>query len=69
MTSVSKNVDIDKLRDMVNKYHIAYHSTIKMKPNDVRSNNILTLVKTILIKILNLKLVMLLEYQNIYIFL
>ena len=69
MTSVSKNVDIDKLRDMVNKYHIAYHSTIKMKPNDVRSNNILALVKTILIKILNLKLVMLLEYQNINIFL
>ena len=69
MTSVSKNVDIDKLRDMVNKYHIAYHSTIKMKPNDVRSNNILTLVKTISIKILNLKLVMLLEYQNINIFL
>ena len=69
MTSVSKNVDIDKLRDMVNKYHIAYHSTIKMKPNDVRSNNILTLVKTILIKILNLKLVMLLEYENINIFL
>ena len=69
MTSVSKNVDIDKLRDMVNKYHIAYHSTIKMKSNDVRSNNILTLVKTILIKILNLKLVMLLEYQNINIFL
>ena len=69
MTSVSKNVDIDKLRDMINKYHIAYHSTIKMKPNDVRSNNILTLVKTILIKILNLKLVMLLEYQNINIFL
>ena len=69
MTSVSKNVDIDKLRDMVNKYHIVYHSTIKMKPNDVRSNNILTLVKTILIKILNLKLVMLLEYQNINIFL
>ena len=69
MTSVSKNVDIDKLRDMVNKYHIAYHSAIKMKPNDVRSNNILTLVKTILIKILNLKLVMLLEYENINIFL
>ena len=69
MTSVSKNVDIDKLRDMVNKYHIAYHSTIKMKPNDVRSNNILTLVKTISIKILNLTLVMLLEYQNINIFL
>ena len=69
MISVSKNVDIDKLRDMVNKYHIAYHSTIKMKPNDVRSNNILTLVKTIVIKILNLKLVMLLEYQNINIFL
>ena len=36
MTSVSKNVYIDKLDDMVNKYNNADHSKIKMKPADVK---------------------------------
>ena len=34
MTSISKNVYIDKLNDIVNKYNNTYHSTIKMKPVD-----------------------------------
>ena len=38
MTSVSKNVYIDKLDDIVNKYNNTYHSTITMKPVDVKSN-------------------------------
>ena len=38
MTSVSKNVYIDKLDDIVNKYNNTYHSTIKMKPDDVKSS-------------------------------
>ena len=38
MTSVSKNVYIDKLDDIVNKCNNTYHSTIKMKPVDVKSN-------------------------------
>ena len=38
MTSVSKNVYIDKLDDIVNKYNNIYHSSIKMKPIDVKSN-------------------------------
>ena len=38
MTSVSKNVYIDKLDDIVNKYNNTYHSTIKVKPIDVKSN-------------------------------
>ena len=37
-----------------------FHSTISMNPT-----HILTLVKKLMIKILNLKLVVLLEYQNI----
>ena len=41
MTSVSKNVYIDKLDDIVNKYNNTYHSTIKMKPFDVKSNTYL----------------------------
>ena len=32
MTSVSKNMYIEKLDDIVNEYNNAYHSTIKMKP-------------------------------------
>ena len=31
MTSVLKNVYIDKLDDIVNKYNSTYHTTIKMK--------------------------------------
>ena len=38
MISVSKIVFIDKLDGIVNKYNITYHSTIKMKPVDVKSN-------------------------------
>ena len=36
MTSISKNVYIDKLDDRVNKYNETYHDTIKMKPVDVK---------------------------------
>ena len=38
MTSISKEVYIDKLDDIVNKYNNKYHSTIKMKPVDIKSN-------------------------------
>ena len=35
MTLISKNVYIDELYDIVNKYNNTYHRTIKMKPADV----------------------------------
>ena len=40
MTSISKNVYIDKLDDIVNEYNNTYHRTIKMKlkPVDVKNN-------------------------------
>ena len=58
MTSISKNMHIDKLDDIVNEYNNAYHRKIKMKPIDVKDNiYILILVKKLMIKILNLKLV------------
>ena len=38
MTSISKNVYIDNLDNIVNKYNNAYHIAIKMKPVDVKSN-------------------------------
>ena len=38
MTSIPKNVYIDKLDDIVNKYNNTYLRTIKMKPVDVKSS-------------------------------
>ena len=38
MTSGYENVYIHKLDDIVNKYEKTYHSTIKVKPVDVKSN-------------------------------
>ena len=38
MTSISKNVYIDKLDGIVNEYNNTYHTTIKMKPIDVKDN-------------------------------
>ena len=38
MTSISKNVYIDKLDDIVNEYNNTDHTTIKMKPVDVKDN-------------------------------
>ena len=38
MDSISKNVYIDKLDDIVNEYNKTYHRTIKMKPVDVKDN-------------------------------
>ena len=37
VTSVSKNVYIDKLGDIVNKYNNTYHCTIKKMPTDLTS--------------------------------
>ena len=56
MTSVSKNLYIDKLNDIVNEYNNTYHSTIKIKPVDVKDNTCIDLKKKLMIKVLNLKL-------------
>ena len=47
MTSISKNVYIDKLDDIVNKYDNTYHRTIKMKPVDIKPNTYLESSKEI----------------------
>ena len=47
MNSVSKHVYIDKLDDIVNEYNNAYHSTIKVKPVDVKSNTYINFSKQI----------------------
>ena len=38
MTSISKNVYIDKLDDIVNEYNNTYNRTIKIRPIDVEDN-------------------------------
>ena len=47
MTSISKNVYIGKLDDIVNEYNNTYHSTIKMKPIDVKVNTYINTDKEI----------------------
>ena len=47
MTSISKNVYIDKLDDIVNEYNNTYHRTIKMKPVDVKDNTYIDFKKEI----------------------
>ena len=45
ITSIKKNVHIDKSNDIVDKHNNIYHRTIKMKPVDVKKKtHILTLV-------------------------
>ena len=39
MTAISKNVYIDVLNDIVNKYNHTVHRTIKMKPTDVTGDS------------------------------
>ena len=44
MTSMSNNVYTDKLDDIVSEYNNIYHSTIKMKPVDVKSSNYINFI-------------------------
>ena len=39
MTTISKNVYIDVLNDIVNRYNNTVHKTVKMKPIDVRNDS------------------------------
>ena len=57
MTSISKNVYIDKSNDIANEYNDTYHNAIKMKPIDVKDNTYINTSKEINNKDLNLKLV------------
>ena len=47
MTSISRNVYSDKLDDIVHKYNNTHHSTIKMKPVDVKSSTYINSSKEI----------------------
>ena len=47
MTSISKNVYIDKLDNIVNEYSNTYHRTIKMKPTDVKDSTYINIGKDV----------------------
>ena len=47
MTSVSKTVYIDKLDETVNNYNKTYHTAVKIKPVDVKSNKYIDSIKEI----------------------
>ena len=69
MTSISKNVYIDKLNDIVDEYNNTYHATIKMKPIDVKDNTYINTDKEINNKDPNFKVgdrVRISKYRNIF---
>ena len=45
MTSISKNMYIDQLDDLVNKYNDTYHSIIKTKPVSIKSKICIDFIK------------------------
>ena len=47
MTSISKNVYIDKINDTVKKHNNKYHTSIKMKPVNVTDNTYIDFKKEV----------------------
>ena len=66
MTSISKNVYIDKLDDITNKHNNTYHSTIKMKPADVKSNTYIDSSEDVNVKLKVGHIVKISKYKNIF---
>ena len=64
MTAVSKNVYFDVLNNIVDKYNNTVHRTIRMKPIDVTLDSYAEYNEDSNKKILNSKLVIMLEFQN-----
>ena len=57
MTSVSQNVFIEKLNDIVGEYNNTYHRTIEIRSIDIKDNTYIDFKrKKLMIKTLNLKL-------------
>ena len=64
MIPFQKKVYFDVLDDIVNKYNNTVHRTIKMKPITLHLILILNVMKILMKKILDLKLVIVSEHQN-----
>ena len=70
MTSISKNVYIDKLDDIVIKYNNVYHKSIKMKPVHVKDNTYIDFKKEVNDKDPKFKIgdhVRISKYKNIFV--
>ena len=70
MTSISKNMYIDKLYDIVNQYNNTYHRAIKTKPTDVKDNTYINTGKEVNDKNLKFKVgdhVRISKYRNIFV--
>ena len=63
-TSILKSVNINKIDNLVDKYNNTYYRTIKISLLALRQIHTLILMLRIMMKILNLKLVAILKYQN-----
>ena len=69
MTSISKNVYIDKLDDIVNKYNNTYHRTIEMNLADIKGNRYINTDKEVNNKNPKFKIgdhVKISKYKNIF---
>ena len=69
MTSISKNVSIDKLDYIVNEYNNVFYSTNKMKPVDAKPNTYTDSIKEINDKDAKFKIVDIVrisKYKNIF---
>ena len=69
MTSVSKNVYIDKLDDTVDEYNNTYHGKIKIKPVDVKDDTYINFEKEVNDKNLKFKVgdhVRISKYEDIF---
>ena len=69
MTSIPKNIYIDKLDDIVKKHNNTYHTSIKMKPVNVKDNTYISFKKEVNDKNLKFKVgdqVRISKYKNIF---
>ena len=69
MNSISKNVYIDKLDDIMNEYNNRFHTTLKMKLVDVKDNKYIDSNKEVIGKDPKFKvgdLVRISKYKNIF---
>ena len=69
MTTISENVYIDKLDDIVDEYNNTYHKTSKMKPIDVKDNTYIDFEKEVNDKDSKFKVgdyVRISKYKNIF---
>ena len=64
VTSISKNVYIDKLEDIANEYNNTCHRAIKMKPIDVKDNTYINTGNEVNDKDPKFKIDDMYEYQN-----